>query len=111
MNKHNFDVEAWAKMDIFNQMGNIGSEVGRALNAKRLGKTDRSQAAFYRGLDLIDETARLWATNNKHRLRELLYARELFAESIITDKIDPTLEQYFMQFAVVAQRNKHGSPL
>ena len=105
MTDHTFDTAAWAEMDVFNQMGNIGSEVGRALNAKRQGKIDRSQSAFYRGLDLIDETAQLWADKNKPGLRELLYARELFAESVITDKVDPTLEAYFMQFAIAARLN------
>ena len=103
MTDHIFDTTAWADMDVFNQMGNIGSEVGRALTAKRQGKLNRSQAALYRGLDLIDETAQLWASKNKAGLRELLYARELFAESVTTDKIDPTLEAYFMQFAVAAR--------
>ena len=103
MSSHVFDSKQWAEMDIFNQMGNIGSEVGRALTAKRQGNVERSQAAFYRGLDLIDETVRIWATKNKPGLKELLYARELFAESITTDKIDPTLEAYFMQFAVAAR--------
>src|ERR1039458_9780516 len=100
MTDHIFSTSKWADMDIFNQMGNIGSEVGRALDAKRQGKSDRCQAAFYRGLDLIDETARLWAAQKQAGLKELLYARELFAESVITDKIDPTLEAYFMQFAI-----------
>jgi len=90
-------------MDRFNQMGNIGSEVGRALAAKRQGKYDRTQAAFYRGLDLIDETARVWVAQKQTGLRELLYARELFAESVMTDNIDPTLEAYFMQFAIAAR--------
>ncbi|HEY5442372.1 MAG TPA: hypothetical protein VIJ68_02450 [Candidatus Saccharimonadales bacterium] len=105
MTDHVFDTTAWAEMDVFNQMGNIGSEVGRALHAKRQGKFNRSQAAFYRGLDLIDETAQIWAAENKVGLRELLYARELFAESMTTDKVDPTLEAYFMQFAVAARLN------
>jgi hypothetical protein len=104
MPDHTFDRTAWAKMDLFNQMGNIGSEVGRALQAKRQGKISRSQAAFYRGLDLIDETAQLWAEQKRAGLRELLYARELFVESVTTDKIDPTLETYFMQFAIAARR-------
>ena len=106
MSDHIFDTIAWAEMDMFNQMGNIGSEVGRALKAKREGKLDRSQSAFYRGLDLIDETARLWANKHKAGLKELLYARELFAESVTTDKIDPTLEKYFMQFAIAARLNR-----
>lgn len=106
MNRHVFDTDRWAAMDMFNQMGNIGSEVGRALSAKRQGKLDRSQAAFYRGLDLIDETATLWAKQKRPGLKELLYARELFAESITTDRVDPTLENYFMQFAIAARLNK-----
>jgi hypothetical protein len=106
MTDHTFSTAKWAEMDMFNQMGNIGSEVGRALSAKRQGKLDRCQAAFYRGLDLIDETAQLWAVKKQVGLRELLYARELFAESVTTDKIDPTLEAYFMQFAIAARRNR-----
>jgi hypothetical protein len=106
MSKHVFDATKWAEMDIFNQMGNIGSEVGRALSAKRQGNTQRSQAAFKRGLDLIDETASLWAKEKKPGLKELLYARELFAESITTDNVDQTLEKYFMQFAIAARLNR-----
>jgi hypothetical protein len=37
--------------DIFYQMGNIGSEVGRALSAKRRGKDEWMTSAFYRGMD------------------------------------------------------------
>ncbi len=100
---HQFDKDNWAELDIFNQMGNIGLEVGRALTAKRQGKSDRCQAAFYRGLDLIDATASDWAAKKYPGLKELLYARELFAESITTSKVDLSLEVYFMQFAVAAR--------
>lgn len=106
MISHQYSATKWAEMDIFNQMGNIGSEVGRALSAKRQGKLDRCQAAFYRGLDLIDETAQLWATQKRTGLRELLYARELFAESVTTSKVDTTLEAYFMQFAIAARAER-----
>lgn len=105
MTDHAFDRVKWAEMDRFNQLGNIGSEVGRALNAKRQSKLDRSQAAFYRGLDLIDETARIWANRKQSGLKELLYAREQFVESMITDNIDPTIEDYFMQYAIAARLN------
>lgn len=103
MNNHVFDKSTWAKMDEFNQMGNIGSEVGRALSAKRQGKAERMQAAFHRGLDLIDETTSLWAKAKKPGLKELLYARELFAESIVADTDNSWLEEYFMQFAIAAR--------
>jgi len=104
MSDHIFDRTSWAKLDRFNQMGNIGSEVGRALSAKRSGKTDRMQGAFYRGLDLIDATVIQWAARKEPGLKELLYARELFAESITTDRVDDGLENYFMQFALAARR-------
>ncbi|MGH7195498.1 MAG: hypothetical protein ACREGA_01850 [Candidatus Saccharimonadales bacterium] len=103
MTSHEFDRQAWASLDLFNQMGNIGSEVGRALSAKRQGKTERSQAAFYRGMDLFNATIDAWAAQKRVALPELLCAREQFAQSILTDKIDPTLEKYFMQFAVAAR--------
>lgn len=106
MSNHVYSTSKWSDMDVFNQMGNIGSEVSRALTAKRQGKHKRSQSAFYRGLDLIDETARLWATQKRPGLKELLYAREQFALSVTTNKIDPTLETYFMQFAFAARLNK-----
>jgi hypothetical protein len=106
MSSHSFDRDAWSKMTMFEQMGNIGSEVGRALSAKRRGKEDWMRGAFYRGLDLIDVTAAQWAREKSPRLKELLYARELFARSITTDQVDETLEAYFMQFALAARRDR-----
>ncbi|HTE58010.1 MAG TPA: hypothetical protein VK694_04665 [Verrucomicrobiae bacterium] len=103
MSSHEFDRDAWAELDIFNQMGNIGSEVGRALAAKRQGKTERMQSAFFRGMDLINATVDVWSASHKTAVPELLCARELFAESILTDKVDATLEKYFMQFAIAAR--------
>lgn len=35
MSSHEFDKDKWQNSTIFEQMGNIGSEAGRALNAKR----------------------------------------------------------------------------
>ena len=104
MNKMQLDREAWAKLDLFAQMGNIGSEVGRALAAKLRSDEARMQAAFLRGMDLINATIKLWAARGDGRIKELLRARELFAQSILTDKVDPKLEEYFMQFARVARR-------
>ena len=104
MSEHVFDRKEWAQQDIFYQMGNIGSEVGRALNAKHRGKEKRMTSAFYRGMDLINATIEAWAENGDGRIKELLRARELFAESILTDKEDSTLEKYFMNFAIAARR-------
>jgi hypothetical protein len=105
MSSHVFDRGAWAKLDVFNQMGNIGSEVGRAIAAKRQTKTERSLSAFYRGMDLMNATVDAWVAQGRSPY-ELLIAREQFAEVILNDREDPTLEAYFMQFAMVARANR-----
>ncbi|MGB3023535.1 MAG: hypothetical protein WBB39_01885 [Candidatus Saccharimonadales bacterium] len=106
MSEHVFDKAKWQSMDIFNQMGNIGSEVGRALSAKRRGDERSMQAAFYRGLDLMDATVEELVRQRSPRSKEVLRAREVFAQAIVTDTTDPTLEQYFMQFAMAARVNR-----
>lgn len=102
MSEHVFDRTAWAEMDVFNQMGNIGSEVGRALSARRKGKDRWMMSAFYRGMDLMNATIDSWVEQGKP-IRELLIVREQFAKSILTDEVDETLEKYFMEFAVAAR--------
>ena len=106
MSSHVFDKQRWAAMTMFEQMGNIGSEVGRALSAKRRGDQSSMRGALYRGLDLIDATAELWAQEKSPRTTELLRAREQFVETITTDKDDPRLEAYFMHYALAARRDR-----
>ena len=107
MSKHVFDRRRWAAMSMYEQMGNIGSEVGRALAAKRRGDQQSMQGALYRGLDLFDVTTELLAKQPETlRTRELLRAREQFVEAIITDKNDDKLEDYFMYFALAARSNR-----
>lgn len=106
MSKHVFDRQRWAGMTMYEQMGNIGSEVGRALAAKRQGNQQRMLGALYRGIDLFEVTAELWAKQRSPRTRELLRAKEQFVEAIITDKTDDKLEDYFMRFALVARWNR-----
>jgi hypothetical protein len=105
MSSHVFDSAAWAQLDVFNQLGNIGSEVGRALTAKKQGKTERSTSAFFRGMDLVNATIDAWVACGKSPY-ELLIAREQFAISILTDREDLTLEAYFMQFALAARAGR-----
>ena len=105
MSSHVFDREAWANQSVFWQMGNIGSEVGRALAAKRQGKEERMQSAFYRGMDLMNATVEAWTAKGKSPY-ELLIAREQFAKSILTDDEDEKREQYFMDFAIAERLQK-----
>ena len=100
MSNH-FDEERWASLSFYDQMGNIGSEVGRSMNAIRRGDEQALQGAYYRGLDLIDATVR--SLDMKGRRKELLRARELFSEAVEKKIVDQNLDNYFMTFALLAR--------
>ena len=95
----------WQALSIFEQLGNIGSEVGRTLNAQRQQKVDRSEAAFERALSLFDLTATdpRWSLG---RRKEILRAREVFCDVVSRHTPDQDLEDYFMYFALLARSNK-----
>ena len=97
----------WRTMTIHEQMGNIGSEVERAIRAHRTGRQDRFELALERALDLFDLTAadERW---RGCRRREILRAREEFCR-LFCDSDPPSgsaegLERYFLAFAVAARR-------
>lgn len=99
-----FDSEKWSKLSIFEQMGNIGSEVGRTMTAMKRGDIESANGAYLRGLDLIDETVAM--DYSEYRRREILRARELFTEAIESNTPDPSLENYFFQFALAARATR-----
>jgi len=107
MSRYVFDKRRWAKLTIFEQMANIGAEVGRAFKAKKQCDADGLRGAVGRGLELFDVTAESLAQEKSPRTNEVLRAREMFLEAIMTDQDDPALEDYFMQYAIAA-RLHHG---
>ena len=108
MGSYQVDRAAWARMGILEQMGNIGSEVGRAIAATRAGKQKRADAAFDRALDLFDATIESVAASSPHRLKEVLRAREEFAKLFFGGTFDSdadSVERYFSQFAIAARNS------
>jgi len=109
MSNYQMDRERWAQFSIFEQMGNIGSEVGRAINAWRKGDTARADGAIYRALDLFDATAEVWAKRKSPKTREVLRARECFVALFYGGTFEQdadALERYFMQFALAARAGR-----
>lgn len=107
MSEYRFDRDAWAQLDIYNQMGNIGSEVGRAINWCRREKPDRMNKAIDRALVLFDATIEVLARQRSPRLKEVLRAREEFLRLFFDDRFDEdadAIERYFMFFAVTARK-------
>ncbi|MBU3964308.1 hypothetical protein KJ591_00015 [Patescibacteria group bacterium] len=98
--------EKWGEFSLYEQLGNIGSEVGRALKWK--GKDEKTfESAVLRALELFDLTMNdpRWLG----RLKEIGRAREVFLDAV-SDKREyggslDGLEKYFYHFAVLARRN------
>lgn len=98
----------WLKFSRIEQMANIGSEVHRTIAAAARGDAHAKQLAYERALELFDFTLDdpQWITGRK----EVVIAREVFCDLIIggnTYHTDPdSLDRYFTQFAVAAQRQR-----
>ena len=102
------NLERWYKFSYCEQMGHIGSEIGRARVWEDKHDVTSRNRALGRALELIDITkddARLHG-----RRRELCYLREMIADKYIDSKVYNTslndLEKYCLDFALVATKNK-----
>lgn len=95
--------DRWNQLSIFEQIGNIGSEVGRTLQLKRKGQD--FQAALIRTLDLFDATVEPLVKIKSHRTKEVLRARDQFLQALFVSD-DPSLETWFLHFAIAARLNR-----
>ena len=101
---------AWARLELVEQLGNVGSEVERAIRAHGAGRTSRFDGAFARALELFDLTARdpRW---RGHRAQEILRAREEFCRLFFDPEAPPDssrgLRRYFLGFAWAARALHH----
>ena len=98
--------ERWFQLSLCEQLGNIGSEVNRALHWKDKDQNN-FDGAVNRALELFDLT--LKDSRWKKRLREIARARELFCDAITGGKEYKSslkdLDRYFFYYAFCARRN------
>ena len=98
----------WRTMSLMEQLGNIGSEVGRARAYSDKNDKERLQGAFYRALELFDLT--LGDSRWRGRLLEIGRARDVFCDAIFGGKEYGSkladLERYFMHFAIAFRLGK-----
>lgn len=96
----------WFTMTLAEQLGNVGSEVGRATTRARQGDLAQRDRALDRAFELLDLTIQdpRW----RARLKEICRAREVLADVFYGDneyKSSPEqMEKYFYYFAVAARR-------
>jgi hypothetical protein len=99
---------AWSELSLIEQMGNIGTEVGRAARAKETGKNERAWNAFVRALELFDLTIADSRWRGPKR-REICRAREVVCDFIAGDNeyrsTAESIDRYFLPFAISARRD------
>jgi hypothetical protein len=99
---------AWYELSLMEQMGNIGTEVGRAASAKEGGNDERAWNALVRALELFDLTIadERW---RGPKVREICRAREVFCDFVAGGNqyksTAESLDRYFLPFAVAARRH------
>ena len=107
MISYQVDRTKWAKMSIFDQMGNISSEVGRAINAKQLNNKESMNNAVIRALDLFDATIHELISIKSIKSKEVLRSKDQFLSIINEESPSPddlnSLDRYFTQYAIAAR--------
>jgi hypothetical protein len=102
----------WHTLSLLEQLGNVGSEVDRALRSRATGRTSRFERALDRALELLDLTASDPRRTLPQR-REVLRAREQFCRVFFDETAEPDLagylSRYFLEFATAARRVARGS--
>ena len=101
--------ERWMAFSLIEQMGNVGSEVGRTIRAHSTGNTARFDQALARALELFDLTAADPRWRGARR-REICRSREEFCRLFFDESVDAGsaagLERYFLHFAAAANSHR-----
>lgn len=99
----NLNKEQWFAKPLVQQMANVGAEIGRAMNGKH--DTEKSQAAFERGLELLDLTIED-KKNHGSALKELCRLKavlvDYFAGSNMYQSSELSWNSYFYFFNAAA---------
>jgi hypothetical protein len=97
----------WFQMSFYEQMGNIGSEVGRA--RKWQHKNQKFfESSFFRAIELL--TLTIDDPRWRSRLKELCRAKEVLGDAFygghLYNSDFASLEKYFYHFAVAARNSR-----
>ena len=111
MNTFHTDLsQNWSSYSIYEQMANIGAEVGRSINWKKKKNEKMSMNALYRALELIDFTVA--DEKNKNKLSEILRMRELLVDYSLGSNIyhssDEGWNKYFYYYNLAARNIQNG---
>lgn len=95
----------WNELTTIEQMANVGSEVERSIKWRNKNNQEYATMAFERALELFDLTAN--DPKNRSHLKEILRARELFADFFAGNNIynstDTSWQKYFYSYNYAAR--------
>lgn len=101
-------MEQWRSLSLCEQLGNIGSEVGRALSARKQQNTVREEGALDRAMELFDFT--IGDPKHHGHRRELCRAREVVCDYFFGGNeygsTPENLDRYFMAYALAARKDR-----
>lgn len=107
MKFHKITQNEWGKLNIVEQMANVGSEVSRTINWKRRSKED-AEISFRRALELLLFT--IMDPKNKVRLSELTRVKETLCDWYTKggkySTTDNDWQKYFLEFAIASRINR-----
>ena len=96
----------WTEMSFPLQMGNIGSEISRAIKSKARGNKERMEHAAARAIELFEFSIDC-NSDNSARLEELCRGKEEFCDYIFGDNTFNTdstrMIRYYDQFVSLAR--------
>lgn len=94
----------WNSFSFIDQMANVGTDFERALDWRKRGDTENSDAALWRGIELLAFT--MQDPKNKKRRKELARIKEVMLDYFYGDNqygyTDEALHNYFYFFAYVS---------
>lgn len=100
----------WAKMSFAEQMGNLGSEISRALKSKARGNDERMRNAAARAIELFELSIDC-NQNDSAKLKELCRGKEIFCDYIYNNNSfhsDPAkIQRYYDAFVPLIPRAKY----
>ena len=98
----------WNDLSLVEQLGNVGSEVERALRWTEKGNVEYATRAFERTLELLDLT--LACPANRLCSREVARTREILVDFFRGENeygsSKESLRRYFLPFAMAARRGR-----
>ena len=100
------DQNCWHSLTFYKQMGNIASELSRAITFKEQNDSERMNSSLWRLLELVDLT--IDDQKNKLRLRELCRFKEVLSDWYCQTKVyavnPESLKDYCLNFAMLARK-------